>query len=320
MTVYGRIDPVMNRTECFPDFFVVGAPRCGTTAISKYLSDNPNICFSRPKEPHFFSIFREERPDADLQRDYLDLFFPHCTPEHQAIGEGSVSYLYYPRAIERIQEQNPGARFIVMVRNPVDMIHSYHARLLALMDEEEEDFVRAWHLQKDRADGKHLPRHCRTPHLLQYEAVGSMGRHVERLFETAGRENCKVVVFDDFIGDTLAVYRDVLQFIGVDYDGQTTFPPVEVSKFYRIRWLQLLLKRPPTRVVKYALNIEQRARQKGKKKPLVKRMRKWLTRKNTVVRKRPPLEPRTREMLRQAFAGDIEKLGILLQRDLSHWK
>ena len=59
---------------------------------------------------------------------------------------------------------------------------------------------------------------------------------------------------------------------------------------------------------------------KSVKKPLVKRMRKWLIRKNTVVRKRPPLESRTREMLRQAFAGDIEKLGILLQRDLSHWK
>ena len=60
MTVYGRIDPLMNKAECFPDFFVVGAPRCGTTAISKYLSDNPNICFSRPKEPHFFSIFQEK--------------------------------------------------------------------------------------------------------------------------------------------------------------------------------------------------------------------------------------------------------------------
>ena len=320
MKVYGRIEPAMNSIENFPDFFVVGAPRCGTTAISQYLSKNPKICFSKPKEPHFFSIFQQERPDADLKRDYIDLFFRHCTAEYQAIGEGSVSYLYFPHAIQRIQRQNPNAKFIIMVRNPIDMIHSYHTRLLALMDEDEEDFITAWNLQKDRAKGKHLPKQCRSPYLLQYEEVGSMGKHVEKLFEIAGRKNCKVIVFDDFIRDTLSAYRDLLEFINVDYDGQTRFPRVEVSKFYRNRWLHLLLKRPPTRVIKYTLNIEQRARQQGKKKPLLKRMRKWLIKKNTVVRKRTPLELQTREMLGHVFADDIKKLGILLQRDLSHWK
>jgi hypothetical protein len=123
-----------------------------------------------------------------------------------------------------------------------------------------------------------------------------------------------------FIGDTLSCYRQVLDFIKVDYDGQTDFQPVEVSKFYRYRWLHLLLKRPPMRVVKYTLNIEQRARRKGKQKSRIKRMRKWLIRKNTVVRKRPPLDPAMRKQLRETFAGDIELLGRLLDRDLSHWQ
>jgi len=143
---------------------------------------------------------------------------------------------------------------------------------------------------------------------------------VEQLFDTAGRENCHVVLFDDFISDTLGSYRQVLNFLKVDYDGQTKFPPVEVSKFYRYRWLHLLLKRPPTRVVKYTLNIEQRARRKGKKKSRIKRIRKWLIRKNTVVRKRPPLELSMRRQLRETFADDIAKLGHLLDRDLSHWQ
>jgi hypothetical protein len=310
----------MQRTDRFPDFFVIGAPRCGTTAISKYLSRNPNICFSRPKEPHFFSITLHERPDADLHRDYLDLFFRHCGGDYQAVGEGSVSYLYYPQAIKRIQQLNPQARFIVMARNPIDMIHSYHARLLAILDEDVEDFATAWGLQEARARGERLPVHCRTPYLLQYAEIGKIGRQVERLFQTAGRENCHVVLFDDFISDTLGCYRKVLDFIRVDYDGQTEFPPVEVSKFYRLRWLHLLLKRPPTRIVKYTLNIEQRARSKGRKKSRLKRMRKWLIRKNTVVRKRPPLDQAMREQLRETFAADIEKLGRLLDRDLSHWR
>jgi len=310
----------MQPTDRFPDFFVVGAPRCGTTAISKYLAKNPHICFSRPKEPHFFSIIMEEKPDADLQKDYLDLFFPHCNEAVQARGEGSVSYLYYPKAIQRIQQLNPHARFIVMARNPIDMTHSYHARLLAILDEDVEDFATAWSLQEARARGEQLPRHCRTPYLLQYAEIGSIGKHVEELFQTAGRENCHVILFDDFIGDTLDCYRQVLDFIKVDYDGRSEFPPVEVSKFYRYRWLHLLLKRPPMRVVKYTLNIEQRARRQGKKKSRVKRLRKWLINKNTLVKKQPPLDQAMRQQLREAFATDIEKLGRLLGRDLSHWQ
>lgn len=310
----------MQSTNRFPDFFVVGAPRCGTTAISKYLARNPHICFSRPKEPHFFSIIKQEKPDADLHRDYLDLFFRDCSDDYQALGEGSVSYLYYPQAIQRIQQLNPHARFIVMARNPIDMIHSYHARLLAILDEDVEDFATAWGLQEARARGEQLPRHCRTPYLLQYAEIGRIGKQVEQLFHTAGRENCHVVLFDDFISDTLGSYRQVLDFIKVDYDGQTEFPPVEVSKFYRYRWLHLLLKRPPMRVVKYTLNIEQRAHRQGRKKSRVKRMRKWLLSKNTAVRKRPPLDPAMRRQLQEAFATDIEKLGRLLDRDLGHWQ
>lgn len=315
-----KCNRIMQATDRFPDFFVIGAPRCGTTAISKYLAKNPHICFSRPKEPHFFSIIMDEKPDVDLHSDYLDLFFPHCDEAVQARGEGSVSYLYYPKAIQRIQQLNPQARFIVMARNPIDMVHSYHARLLAILDEDVEDFETAWNLQEARARGEQLPEHCRTPYLLQYAEVGKIGHHVERLFQTAGCENCHVVLFDDFISDTLSCYRQVLDFIKVDYDGRSEFPPVEVSKFYRYRWLHLLLKRPPMRVVKYTLNIEQRARRQGKKKSRVKRMRKWLIKKNTVVRKRPPLDPDIRRLLRETFAGDIEKLGRLLGRDLSHWR
>jgi hypothetical protein len=74
------------------------------------------------------------------------------------------------------------------------------------------------------------------------------------------------------------------------------------------------------RVMKYTLNIEQRARRKGRKKSRLKRLRKWLLRKNTVVRNRPPLDAAMRTQLQETFSDDIEKLGHLLDRDLSHWR
>jgi len=84
-----------------PSFFLVGAPRCGTTALSKALSDNPKISFSKPKETHFFLNDRSGVPVEEIRRRYLESFHPNLSRETQAIGDGSVSYLYNPDAIRQ---------------------------------------------------------------------------------------------------------------------------------------------------------------------------------------------------------------------------
>src|SRR5215510_8735906 len=86
----------------FPDFFLIGAPRCGTTALSRYLADHPQVCFSRPKEPHYFSLLAPHASLDDVETAYWARYFAHYRASHQAIGEGSVSYLYFPSALQRI--------------------------------------------------------------------------------------------------------------------------------------------------------------------------------------------------------------------------
>ena len=133
--------PEANR---FPDFFLVGAPRCGTTALSRYLARNPQVCFSRPKEPHYFARTMQIPTADELKRDYLDRCYGHCTPKNRALGEGSVSYLLAPGAIENILHFNPKAKFIVQVRNPLKMLPSYHLRMQFLLQEDQTDFATAW--------------------------------------------------------------------------------------------------------------------------------------------------------------------------------
>ena len=308
-----------SKNRLFPDFFLVGAPRCGTTAMSKYLSKNPQICFSKPKEPHFFSMLRRESPQLEIQADYLQRFFCHCTDSHKVWGEGSVSYLYYPAAIQAILAENPEARFIVMVRKPSDLLYSYHARLLAVLEEDETDFFTAWQLQEERAQGRHLPSHCHDPHLLQYAEVGMLGKWLEQLFDMVERSNCLVIVHDDFVNDTRSAYRQVLEFLGVDDDGRTDFPRAEANKYIRFRWLQRLLKRPPRGLASFVKTIEQQQKRKKRKKTRWMRIRKWLIKRNKVETGRPSLDPRIEEELRTTFREDIRKLGQLLERDLSHW-
>jgi hypothetical protein len=309
----------MTEPPRFPDFFVVGAPRCGTTAFCRYLARNPQICFSRPKEPHYFARLDRDPSADEIRRDYLDRCFGHCTAAHRVLGEGSVSYLYLPETITRIRRINPDARFIALVRNPLGMLPSYHLRMRYLLQEDEPDFGKAWMLEPARARGERIPKHCLDPRLLMYSQVALLGAQIERLFAVAGRDRSHVIVFDDLAADALGVYRRTLEFLNVDYDGQEQFERRYASRMYRYRWLQQLLFVPATRGGRMIDTLQRRGRKydpDGSKRPsLVKRVTSW----NKVKASPLPLTPQMAAVVREALFPDVQKLSRLLDRDLSSW-
>jgi len=303
----------------FPDFFVVGAPRCGTTSLCRYLANHPQICFSRPKEPHYFARLDGLPAESELQSHYIERYFGHRNDRHNLAGEGSVSYLYLPEAIERIRHFNPAARFIVMLRNPLSMLPSYHLKMRFLLQEDEVDFAVAWRLQEARARGEQLPKRCLDPRALMYGEVVKYGAHLERLFNAAGRERTHVIVFDDFVADPLAMYRGVLEFLQVDYDGRTLFKRRYESRMYRYRWLQQLFFLP---VARGGARIDTAHRVKRKYKHGGKKKGNWITRLtswNTVSAAPVPLTPDMRAAVSEYLRADNELLGRLLQRDLRFW-
>jgi hypothetical protein len=304
------------RLSTLPAFFIVGAPRCGTTLLSTALSKNPQICFSRPKEPHFFGSLGNDIGRKGLETAYYQRHFRHLTDEHRVWGEGSVSYLYSREALEQILAAVPHARFIVHVRNPVDMVESYHRRMLFLLYEDREDLAEAWRLRERRRRGEVVPTRCPDPRLLDYGDIGRLGHYVEQLFATVGRERCMVVMFDDIARDPLAVYRQALAFVGAEYDGRTKFPRRNPTKGFKSRTLQGLFISPPGWVQQVARRIDL---QSGWARHL-NRMRKRFKRTNTVVVERLPLNPELREELRLHYASEVQRLGELLERDLSHWR
>jgi Sulfotransferase family len=313
-----RVSPAGDVSVRFPDFFLIGAPRSGTTSLSRYLAANPQVCFSRPKEPHYFALLAPHSSLEDLETAYLSRYFAHYHDGHRVVGEGSVSYLYSPQAIERILEVNPDARFIAILRNPLEMLPSYHLRMLFILCEDVENFAAAWRLQDARARGQRVPRHCIDARMLLYREVARYGVQIARLYRVAGRDRCHVVVFDDLARDAGAVYRDVLKFIGVDDDCRTMFERRQRSRIYRFRWLQELLYSIRSRHA-HAIDTRQRtARARegaGRRKSLVKRLARW----NRIERRPAPLDAEMRATLRAAFADDVTMLSDLLGRDLRHW-
>lgn len=296
-----------------PCFFIVGAPRCGTTALGKALGGHPRISFSKPKETHFFTQDLSGMSVEEIRRTYLERFQPNLSRDTLAIGDGSVSYLYSPEAIHRAMAFDPGAKFIVSVRSPVHMLRSYHARLLFLMDEDEPDFQQAWALQEERLAGRRIPPRCREPRLLQYGDAARLGHYVRQLFEVAGRERCHVVVFDDLAADPAAVYREVLDFIGVEFDGRTEFKQKRGNAQFKSKWLQQLTMNPP----RWVFNLVNSANPETIKR--LKRLRKRVKRYNTAPVEGSPLHHRTVEALQAYFRSDVEHLSALLGRDLTHW-
>ena len=309
----------MEQFNRFPDFFIVGAPRCGTTALGRYLARNPQIGFSRPKESHYFSRITGIPTASELQHDYLERYFGHCTDRHRVMGEGSVTYLHLPEALQRILHFNPQARFIAMVRNPLSMLPSYHQRMLFLLQEDEQDFATAWSLESARARSEQLPRRCLDHRLLLYSDVAKLGFQINRLFEIVGREQAHVIVFDDLIAEPLSVYRKVVQFLGVDYDGQTTFERKLGSQMYRYGWLQKLLFAPVVRGGKIVDTLQRRKRKYNEDGSKQKIFIKRITGLNRVYKSPDPLSEPMLGILREVLRDDVALLSRVLNRDLSFW-
>lgn len=295
-----------------PNFFIVGAPKSGTTALYEYLRGHPRIFLPAGKEPHYFATDYTEFPRVQSEAEYLALF-RRSTARHVAVGEASAGYLYSSEAIGNIHAFNPDARIIAMLRNPVDLVYSMHAQALYNFNEDEPDFATAWRMQAERREGRHVPEGCRAWQFLQYQALGSLGQQVERLYGIFPQRQVMLIFFDDFIAATKPVYESVLEFIGVPTDDRRDFPTVNESKTHRSRLFGWLTQTPPRPVI---TTVRLMRRHLGLDiNPLLARLRRM----NDVKAVRAPLDPAFRRELQSVFAADIRLLGTLAGRDLSAW-
>jgi len=311
---------------------IVGAPRCGTTTLAGFLQEHPDVCFSSVKEPHFFSQHDlTGLPVAALRRavndHYLARFFPNRSEHHALMAEGSISYLYAPEQMTPILRLWPDARFIIAVRDPLEMLPSVHRRLLYTGDETVTDFDRAWALSAERAQGRRIPGSCIDPRFLQYEEVARLGTYVERFMNVVGRERCLVVVFDDLASDPASVYQRLLGFLDLPPHERADFAARRESFAVRSGTLQRLLKRPPvvTRALLAGEKFRERVKPLNRHKPdspLVRAIfngRKKLLAWNRYAPPPTRLSAPLRREISEKLAGEVWRLSHLLGRDLSHW-
>lgn len=298
-----------------PDFFIVGAPRCGTTALYTWLRQHPDVFMPARKEPRFFAVDldsgapHEARYFVRSEEEYLRLFEPAGAARRA--GEATALYLFSTAAARRIHHFCGNARIIVMIRNPVDLMYAFHAHRYANGNEDIADFGEALASEEARCRGEKIPPGAHVPRALQYREVARLSPQIERYLETFGQERVHTIVLDDLARDAGSVYRAALRFLDVDASGEPPSGVVNPSKRVRIDFVRDAVEKPSEGVRRLSRRVlPLRARE------AMKRTVRWW---NVARAPRPAMDPALRRALLAEFTPEIERLGQLVGRDLSHW-
>lgn len=243
-----------------PNVFVIGAPKCGTTALAQYLSETPGVCVSTPKEPHFFCrdihAFRKEENRYEDYEDYVSRSFAGQQPSDDVLVDASVWNLYSDCAVPGILESCPDARFVVMLRNPVDLVISLYAHRSDLGVETRPDVITAFW---DSIGARGFTDGSSKVNNVDYSASCSLGWQVERLLSRVPADRVFFGLLEDLRERPLWLWRKLCDHIGARAGDRAEFPPANVRHGVPRRVLGLpinahgirLLTRPPRAVMKF---------------------------------------------------------------------
>lgn len=233
------------RKPTVPSLFIVGAPKCGTTAWVEYLRTHPDIYFPDAKEHCYFA---SDLPNFRLTRsaEGYRALFSNCG-DAKIVGEASAMYLYSSTAAEEIRKHNPEARILIFLRNQEDYLPSLHNQFLWEFAEQIVQFERAWRLSEARPRDT-IPDACLEPRTLNYKAMGQFHEQVRRYFDAFPVEQVRVIWFEDWVANPRSAYLDVLAFLGLQDDGRAEFPKVNEGMTYRWRGAARLVVAPPRRL------------------------------------------------------------------------
>jgi hypothetical protein len=236
-----------------PNLFIVGAPKCGTTAWVHYLRGHPAIFFAKPKEHCFFALdlpnFRLTRTAADYAKMFAD------SGDAEIIGEASAMYLFSQSAAKAIRRHDPKSKILIFLREQEEYLPSLHNQFLWEFAENIQDFETAWRLSGQRPP-ELIPTGCLEPRTLDYAAMGRFGEQIQRYLAAFPAEQLFVIVFRDWVADPRGTYLRILDFLGLPDDGRMEFPPINEGMTYRSRVLARLIVSPPDTIRRWARYVK----------------------------------------------------------------
>ena len=310
-----------------PNFFIVGAPKAGTTSLYPYLDQHPQIFMSPIKEPNYFATeIRAENAGDELQAqvdedlrdlqkylqgpmrekrfgglvsqwdDYLRLF--QSVRTEKAIGEASVCYLWSNTAAANIRSRLPGAKIIMILRNPAEVAFSLYLQSVT------SGRVRG-SFRKLLQDSQVCSKE-KFSLLYPLLELGLYYELVKRFLELFPSESVLILWYEQYQTQQLETLADIFRFLNVD----TTFVP-DTSRRY------LEPRIPRFTAISHLLKKHGTWQRGQDSNPDVLRSF-W---RHLFFRQRGSvtMDTKDREWLYEYYGEDVRKLSSLLERDLSAW-
>lgn len=292
-----------------PNFFIIGASKSGTTSLYHYLRQHPDVFMPEWKEPCYFfgDDFGKFNHRVKNFKEYNYLFEKgHGV---KAIGEASSGYLMDPTAADNIKKACPGAKIIVLLRNPVEMAFSLYKHCRRKEGETIPTFKEALDAEEQRASDYNFRRTCYGNHnTYLYSRRAMYGQQIQSWFDRFPREDILVLIFEEFFNNLSDNVAQVFRFLEVDpsfrpkfavhnKDGEIVdIPPMwrDIPSF--VKTFRFIASGKIIRKIPYLL------------RNILHSPKNFL------------LEDKTRQDLMGKFESDISKLEVLLGKDLSLWR
>ena len=292
----------------FPNLFIVGAAKSGTTSLHHYLDQHPDIFMCNPKEPHFLinnEIGRSRIPKGIYSEEkYLKLFI--SGKEQKYRGESSVMYLMFPEiVIPKINQKfGEDCKIIIMLRNPIERAYSGFQHVKRYNTKEDIlDFKSAWTICEDR----YVLDSDMTP-ASRYKELGLYYQQVKSYLY--GIKNVHIIIYDDYKNDFQYEMDKVFDFLEIK---KTVINSQEKHMVGGWQWNNHMMKN---------IMIQQNIIRSFLKvvipfKRLRKKIRKRITNRYTLKSK--DMSNEDRKMMKLFYKEDVRKLSLLLKKNLNYW-
>jgi hypothetical protein len=306
----------MSTRDRRPDAVIVGAPKAGTSALHASLAGHPQIFATSPKEPKYYLCGDAPPPaycgpgDAHSQQewvwrrsDYQQLFAP--APAESVRIESTPFYLYGADARRRIAEDLPEAKFIVVVRDPIDRAYSNWMHLWVDGLEPIGDFVAACGREDERIHAGWAP-------FWHYSRLGRYGEQLADLFSRVERDRVLVLRYRELVSEPGRTLNRVSRFLGIEENRLDALPHHNSRMFVGHGWRTRILGRA----------IRAGAAAGSQLRPEV-----WRSASRPFVaalqrgghERRPRLQPEQRQVLLGAHLDDIALLERVLGESFEDW-
>lgn len=297
--------------ERWPDFYIVGAPKSGTTSLYEYLAGHPHVFLPERKELRHFGSDLEIRHRRTFDRAQFLAEYA-AAPPGAMLGNAYVWYLFSKAAAAEIHAVRPDARIIAMLRDPADAIVSLHSEFVYDGNEDIVDVGEALAAEPDRCAGRRIPAEAHFPAGLCYRRTVRYAEQLGRYLDRFGTDQVHVILFDDFAADPAAAYQGVLAFLGLGPDRRTSFARRNPNKRSRSGLVRRALAAPPEPVRRLARRVlPRRLRQAAYRRAVAL---------NTRLTERGPVPGALRQSLRAELADEVGRLEALLGRPLPAWR